>query len=160
MVQNQKINKEYQFTDSTVIRSYIYGKRGKVLLVSPSGKCHLYLFNRPKRNNFPEDVRFVYCVHTGHQDILDVTENYLGMIENGKFRCTLNSRFDDDAEVVKGAKYIVRMANEQELVDTTKMRLYNTGICAYCGRPLESEKSIRVGYGPRCLRKKKAAEEG
>lgn len=125
------------------IKDYIYGGRGIVTLKAPSGKSHTYIFARPKNTDvFPDDVLFVYALHEG------VKQFYIGMIEGGGFRLTHHSRFLPDTEIVKGARYIMKMANVKDL--DTPMELYHNGMCAFCGRQLTSEASINAGIGPKC----------
>lgn len=137
-----------QFTSSEDIRNYIYGGRGIMKLVSPSGNSHHYMFQKPTENAaFPDDVIFVYAVHE------QTTKFYIGMIEDNQFRLTRNSRFLPDTDIVKGAFFIMNMMKSQHLVDTTKMELYHMGVCARCGRKLESEKALKYGIGRRCMQK-------
>ena len=75
------------------------------------------------------------------------------MLELGKFRLTRNSRFLEDTDIVKGAKYIMRMSNDDSLCHTTPMKLYHEGMCARCGRRLLDSKSKKIGYGYKCLKK-------
>ena len=135
-----------QLVGQQTIRNYIYGGRGVVTLKAPSGKQHSYVFAKPKNTDvFPDDVLFVYALHAG------VKQFYIGMIEKGKFRLTHNSRFLPDTEIVRGARYIMRMASEPDL--NSKMELWHEGVCAFCGRKLSSEKSLSTGIGPRCRRR-------
>lgn len=141
----RKLYPEYSAKLDTAekIKNYIYGGRGIVTLKAPSGKSHTYIFAKPKNANvFPDDVLFVYALHEG------VKQFYVGMIEGGGFRLTNHSRFLPDTEIVKGARYILKMANMQNL--DTPMELYHNGMCAFCGRPLTSELSVSEGIGPRC----------
>lgn len=128
------------------IRNYIYGGRGIVTLKAPSGKQHTYAFWKPTDDkSFPDDIRFVYAIHDG------VKKFYIGMIEQGEFRLTNNSRFLPDTEIVKGARYIMRMATVENMV--TPMELWHEGMCCFCGRKLTSEKSLSTGIGPKCSRR-------
>lgn len=137
-----------KLTESKVIYNYIMGGRGIVKLEAPSGNHHYYLFQKPAdREAFPDDVLFVYAVHDFKKKF------YIGMIEEGKFRLTRNSRFLGDTDIVKGAQYIVAMAHNQKLVDETPMSLYHMGVCARCGRELTSNISVSCGIGPKCMRK-------
>ena len=131
-----------------VAKQYILGGKGVVTLESPSGIHHTYHFKRPQNpNNFPEDIIFVYAVHQ-QQKLF-----YVGMIENGAFRLTTNSRFLNDTPIVRGARYIMRMIDEPDLMNKTEMKLYHEGVCSVCGRKLTSPKSISIGVGPKCLRR-------
>lgn len=138
-----------RLTTAKDIYNYIMGGRGIVRLEAPSGTHHYYMFKKPaNRDDFPDDVLFVYAIH-------DMAKKfYVGMIEEGKFRLTRNSRFLGDTDIVKGAYYIMRMSKSQELVDKTPMKLYHAGICAFCGRQLTSEKSIKIGIGPKCKKQR------
>lgn len=146
-------NSSQQFKSSELITDYIHGGRGIMKLESPSGVHHYYLFQKPAdKDAFPDDVVFVYAIH-------DFTKKfYLGMIEQGKFRLTKNSRFLPDADIVKGAFYIMKMSHSQPLVDRTPMKLSHMGMCARCGRELITDKSIHNGIGPKCRKKLKHAE--
>ena len=131
---------------SEKIRDYIFGGRGIVTLKSPTGVHHTYVFQRPRNEDqFPDDVMFVYALHDGNKMF------YVGMIENNQFRLTRSSRFLNDTEIVRGARYIMKMAFVEDL--DTPMELYHEGICSVCGRPLTNPKSIQTGIGPRCRRR-------
>lgn len=135
-----------QLTSSDIIRNYIYGGRGIVKLKSPSGNEHHYMFQKPlEKDSFPDDVIFVYAVHDQEKKF------YIGMIENNQFRLTRHSRFLPDNDIVKGAFFIMNMMKSQSLVDNTQMELYHMGICARCGRRLESEKALKYGIGRKCM---------
>lgn len=130
------------------IKNYIYGGRGVVTLKAPSGKSHTYVFAKPANPNiFPDDILFVYALHEGVQQF------YVGMVELGEFRLTRNSRYLPDTEIVRGAKYIMKMANKPNLV--TPMELYHNGCCCFCGNKLTSEKSLKIGMGSRCKKRLK-----
>lgn len=135
-----------QITDSDVIKQYILGGKGIVTLEAPSGNSHTYAFFKPRNGSeFPEDIRFVYAVHEKKKLF------YIGMIEQGRLRLTRNSRFLADTEIVKGAFYIMKMANNPLL--RTPMKLYHEGVCCRCGRPLTDEKSLKYGIGRSCRNK-------
>lgn len=142
-----RLNEEYrhQMTDNSIICRYINGGRGVVTLEAPSGKSHTYMFRKPiNSSEFPEDVVFVYAVHDKEKLF------YIGMIEDRYFRLTRNSRFLEDTEIVKGAKYIMRMAYIPHHAEQSSMKLYHEGICCRCGRPLTTEKSVDAGVGKKC----------
>lgn len=129
------------------ISRYIYGGKGVVTLLSPTGVQHTYAFQKPRDSDeFPDDVRFVYAVHDNCKLF------YIGMVENGEFRLTKRSRFLNDTEIVRGARYIWKMAN---MSFETPMKLYHEGMCARCGRQLTSEHSKIHGFGKDCLRRVK-----
>lgn len=134
-----------KFESSEAITNYIYGGRGIMKLQAPSGVHHYYMFQKPAdRDAFPDDVVFVYAIHDFEKKF------YIGMIEQGKFRLTRNSRFLPDTDIVKGAFYIMKMSKSQKLVDSTPMSLSHMGMCARCGRELKTDKSIQLGYGRKC----------
>lgn len=134
-----------RLTSCEDIRNYIYGGRGIVKLESPSGDYHFYMFEKPVETDvFPEDVIFVYAIHEQEKKF------YLGMIEDDKFRLTRHSRFLPDTDIVKGAYFIMKMMKSQQLIDNTPMRIYHTGICARCGRKLESPDALKYGIGRKC----------
>lgn len=133
----------HQMTDCNIIYSYIHGGKGIVTLEAPSGKSHMYAFYKPRNSDeFPNDVIFVYAVHNLQKLF------YVGMIEQDRFRVTRHSRFLEDNEIVKGASYIMKMA--QGKITKSPMKLYHEGICCRCGRPLTHEKSVKQGIGSRC----------
>lgn len=135
-------------TDSQAIHRYLHGGAGEVTLASPrSGKAHTYAFLRPRNSrDFPPDTIFVYVVHEGHR-------MYIGMLSGEDFRLTAKSRFGPDTEAVKGAYYIVKMANRQDVVDTKQMNLYHHNTCCFCGRPLKTTKALQAGIGRKCIAK-------
>lgn len=133
------------FKSSELIHDYIYGGRGIVKLQAPSGTHHFYMFQKPaERDAFPDDVIFVYAIHEQSKKF------YLGMIEEGKFRLTKNSRFLPDTDIVKGAFFIMKMSKSQDLVDKTPMILSHMGVCARCGRRLDAEDTLKYGIGKKC----------
>lgn len=134
-----------KLTDRATIYRYIHGGRGAVDLIAPSGKKHSYLFLRPRNGeHYPTDIVFVYALHN------DDTKFYVGMIEEGKFRLTANSRFLGDTEIVKGARYIMKMATIDHFAEFSKMTLQHLGMCCRCGRPLSDEKYLEEGIGRKC----------
>lgn len=137
-----------QIKDADILKEYLYGGKGVVELVAPSGKKHDYLFAKPaKISFFPDDVMFVYALHE------DTKLFYVGMIEEGKFKLTKSSRFLPDTEIVQGAEYIMKLANVPGFIKKSKMTIYNLGMCARCGRPLKGEKQLTRGYGTKCYKK-------
>lgn len=133
---------------SEKIRNYIFGGQGIVTLLSPSGISHTYVIKHPnERDQFPDDVYFVYALHENEKLF------YIGMIENEVFRLTRSSRFLYDSDIVKGARYIMKMAHDDKYL--SKMRLIHCGVCSRCGRPLTSVKSRITGIGPKCSKKLK-----
>lgn len=137
-----------QIKNTTILKEYMYGGKGVIELVSPSGKKHDYLFAKPtKINFFPDDVIFVYALHE------DRTLFYVGMLEKGCFKITKSSRFLPDTEIVRGAEYIIKLAEVPGLIEIYKMKVYNLGMCARCGRPLKGEKQLLKGYGNKCYDK-------
>lgn len=136
---------EYSCKLSTpeAIKNYIFGNKGVVTLKSPTGKHHTYFISKPRNEDqFPSDVRFVYAFHDNQKLF------YVGKIERNIFRLTRSSRFLWDNEITKGAKYILKMANMNQL--DTPMELFHEGVCCRCGRPLTHPKSIQTGIGPKC----------
>ena len=138
---------ERLMTNSEIIYRYLHGGNGEVTLVSPrTFKAHSYVFARPSNViQFPENTIFVYVLHEGHR-------MYLGMLDGSGFRLTGKSTFGEDTESVKGARYIVKMANRQDVVDKKAMHLYHSGRCCKCGRPLSSSKAMKLGIGRCCLK--------
>ena len=135
-------------TDSSSIYRYIHAGKGEVTLVSPmSLKAHSYLFKQPADSgSFPADTIFVYVIHEGHS-------MYIGMLDNQYgFRLTNKSAFGEHTEAVKGARYIVKMASNQNLVDKRSMLLYHSGRCCKCGRLLRSDKALKLGIGRCCIK--------
>lgn len=141
-------DKMCQFSKSEDIRNYIHGGKGVLLLEAPSGKHHRYCFTIPREyEKFDKGTMFVYILcHNGYK-------SYVGMVENDVFRLTRHSKFAYDSEIVKGAFYIMKMSNNQNLVDTTPMKLYHMGVCCRCGRELTTLSSIKSGIGPKCKKK-------
>ncbi len=140
----------YAITHVDTLKRCMLGGRGTVCLVSPSGKAHTYKFNKPlNKDQYPDDVIFVNVLHESKYF-------YIGMIEGHRFRVTKHSRFDEDSESVKGAKYLMEMINVDGFFKSTRMKVYHTGRCSVCGRKLTSENAIQIGVGNKCLRKLKA----
>ena len=134
--------------DRKILIDYLLGGTGIVTLKSPSGIHHTYMFRKPRNpNEFPEDIYFVYAISRDNKLF------YVGMLENMRFRLTMNSRFRADNDIAKGAKYIERLMNSPKLFENTKMEIYHEGVCSVCGRKLTNPKSIKYGIGPECRRK-------
>lgn len=133
--------------DSTKIHRYIHGGKGEVTLVNPNSmNCHTYAFSAPSDpKSFPPGTIFIYAIHEGHR-------MYLGMLDGPRVRLTRKSTFGDNTDIVKGARYIVAMANRQDLVDKQQMKLYHCGRCALCGRRLRGMRSIKRGMGSKCMK--------
>lgn len=148
MIFNREGKDNCLMTDSSIIYRYIHGKNGKVTLVNPnSNKAHSYVFARPAdETRFPENTIFVYALHEGHR-------MYIGLLDGSGLRRTAASMFGEDTEAVKGARYVVNMANRQDLVDRKAMLLYHSGRCCVCGRKLTSAKAMKDGVGKKCLKK-------
>ena len=137
----------YPITSREALYNCVYGGKGYICLVAPTMKAHSYRFNKPRnKDDFPDDVIFVSVLH-------ERSYFYIGMIENGKFRRTKNSRFEEDNESVKGARYILKLLDDPGLFHKTAMRMYHHGKCAVCGRKLTSGKYISLGVGPKCKNK-------
>ena len=135
------------FTDSNILNTYLYGGDAVVTLESPSGTKHTYVYSKPKdSDSFPIDTRFVYCLH-------GTKRFYLGMIDQDRFRLTRNSRFTEDTDIVKGAKYIENLRKNQVFLDSSPMKIYHNFRCARCHRLLTDEKAIKLGYGKKCYKK-------
>ena len=139
----------YQITEHDALRNCMLGGKGLICLVSPSTKAHTYRFNKPRNSaDFPDDVIFVSVLHENKYF-------YIGMIERKKFRLTRNSRFEEDTESVRGAKFLVGLLNDENAFKSTKMKMYHSGRCAVCGRKLNSQRAIKCGVGGKCLAKLK-----
>ena len=149
---------EHRITTIADLNRIVYGHQGAIILESPSGKTHIYQYCLPiKKDGFPEDVRFVYNIHVNNKEYPlskdsyeSLTRFYIGMIERDQFRVTHSSRFEEDTEVVKGARYLEKMRKNQHLFDTTPMKIYTCGICARCGHIVKDKKFSPKGYGKSC----------
>lgn len=137
-----------RFTSQENLYNYLYGGRGIVTLMSPTGDYHTYSYEKPRNaEDFPEDIRFVFVIHS---DAEQYTKFYLGMIENDKFRITRNSRFGSNTPVVKGAFYIEKLRKSQQFLDASPMKIFHQGVCGLCGSKIWSTKSLECGFGRSC----------
>lgn len=135
-----------QITDSQILYDYMHGGQGVIKLEAPSGKSHLYAIIKPiNSSDFPNDTYFIYAIH-------ETKKFYLGVLEDDSFRLTKNSRFLSNTEIVKGANYLVSMMNNPLLLSASPMKIYHMGMCARCGRKLTSSKTLKIGFGKKCLR--------
>lgn len=130
------------------IRSYLEGGKGVVTLLSPTGEHRTYSFRRPYDDIFKDDdyyknALFVYAQTSSHNWM------YVGLYNKNSFRLTQASRYGINHPIVKGARYLVKMMND-ELAAQGPMILYHEGVCSVCGRKLTNPKSINTGIGPRC----------
>lgn len=145
---DRNIDTANQIHSSDTIRNYVYGGGGALILEGPSGTSHVYKFQQPNPvDQFPDDVRFVYALH---EDISGDKLFYIGMVSKGQFKLTRHSRFLVDTPIVRGAYYIIRLMNYQQLLDSTPMKIYHNGRCCFCNKPISSAKSIELGYGRQC----------
>ena len=138
-----------KLTSGPQLAKYVSGGRGIVTLESPSGKHHTYEFRRPNDESaFPNTTFFVYVLVKEH------TWMYVGMYNSGTkhFRLTRASTYRHDSEIVKGVKYLTKLARCLGSIDDFRMSAYHEGICSVCGRRLTSPKSIQTGMGPHCRR--------
>ena len=136
----------HTLTGADTIKNYCMGGHAIVTLSSPTGVHHTYFIRAPwknDKNNFSEDTRFVYTLHSNGKWL------YVGqMCKNGTvFRRTKNSYFDESHPVFKGANYILRMMKENF---DTPMVLRHEGCCSRCGRRLTDPDSIERGMGRHC----------
>ena len=160
MIFNPKGRESYILRDSTIINRYIHAGNGELILYYPGLKtsdgqwyiepiAHKYRFLKPSdESDFPEGTIFVYVVHEDKQF-------YLGMLSDRAkdgFKRTKSSRFEEDTDAVRGARFITRMSTDQLLVDRTRMELYQSGRCCRCGHILKSATAIHNGIGKNCLR--------
>ena len=104
----QKIS-SYLITNKDTILNCIHGGKGQLVLASPTGQSHCYLFLKPRNEReFQPGTIFVYVKHESYK-------YYLGMLTaDNVFKLTCNSRFEYDTEAVKGAYYIVKMSRTCE----------------------------------------------
>lgn len=144
MVLDKFPDAKFRMTDKSTILDYIHGGSGELLMVAPSMKAHRYRFKFPTNSNkFPLDVVFVYVIH-------DDKEMYLGIFDIKGFRLTQNSRFLRDSEVAKGAQWLSDMLFSERNFENSSMKIFNSGTCARCGKPLNSLKAISIGFGRKC----------
>lgn len=139
---------EHLMLDAKAIYRYIHAGQGEVTLVAPKSlHAHTYRFESPKNKaQFAPGTIFVYVLHDEHKLYLGILDEELGV------RLTRQSTFGEDTEAVKGAKYIVKMALRQDLVDKKAMHLYHSGRCCKCGRKLNSYQANLDGIGKKCLK--------
>ena len=141
-----------KITEYAVLKDVMYGGKGVITMISPSGNSHQYLFSRPiNQDDFPDDIRFVYALHEDKRF-------YVGMIEQGRFRLTRNSRFTPDTEIVRGAHYFMKMISD-ERIQKSPMTLVHGDRCCKCGRKLDSKFGRIHGCGKKCFKKLRAEEE-
>lgn len=137
----------YELQDSTDIITYISGGKGILTLTSPTGKYHTYAFNKPRYpNDFPDGTLFIYS------QVASGVWLYCGMVDSDfTFRLTRFSTWDNDCEIVKGIRFIMRMIHNQPY--NKSMKLYHAGVCSVCGKKLTNPKSIIKGLGPKCRKR-------
>lgn len=144
MVLDKFPDSKFRMTDKSIILDYIHGGKGELLIVSPSMKAHRYRFKFPTNSSkFPLDVVFVYVVH-------DDKEMYLGIFDIRGFRLTQNSRFLRDSEVAKGAQWLSDVLFSKGKFENSPMKIFSSGRCARCGKLLNSDKAISLGFGRKC----------
>lgn len=139
------------FTDSKILDEYIHAGNATVRLQAPSGKAHTYVYRMPRDPAMDIKRRFVYVIHENEKTGL-TQEFYLGQLSpiSDTFEITRASRFLPDTEIVKGAMYIDKLRQNQEMFNRSPMKIYHLGRCGRCGRLLEDEESLKYGLGKKC----------
>lgn len=133
------------------IERFIYGGQGIcTLLQVDNGIYHSYKFSKPKDSSFPPDIIFVYAVHETETDKPMLF--YIGKVDKDGFTLTSKSRFQADNDIVKGARWIVKMSKNDKVAADSRMILTHNGRCARCGRPLSQESACRAGIGNKCMK--------
>lgn len=141
-------NNDYRLTDSAAILRCIHAGKGTLALVNAESlKHHTYYFSSPSDpDEFEPGTIFVYCKHESGG------RNYVGKLDKDRVRLTRRSNYGVHTEAVKGANYIVKMANDPIKAADGRMMLYTEGRCCMCGRPLTESKSLHRGIGKKCLK--------
>lgn len=140
-----------QLNTAEDVKRFIYGGQGIcTLLQVNNGISHTYKFSRPKDSSFPPDIIFVYAVHNPETDKPMLF--YVGKVDKDGFTLTSKSRFRADNDIAKGAKWIVRMSQHDEVASDSRMVLYHNGRCARCGRMLSRDEACKHGIGNKCMK--------
>ncbi len=91
----------------------------------------------------PIPTYFVNLLCDGSAD--DGAFRYLGLVQNGQFRLTRNSKAGIDAPSVKAFAFFMKLTDlHKDLVVRHEVR------CGRCGRTLTVPESIDRGIGPEC----------
>lgn len=72
---------------------------------------------------------------------------YIGVIDNGKFRTTKASKIDAKALSILAFNYTVVHLLKGDLTD---VNIFHEGRCCRCGKRLTTPESIKSGIGPIC----------
>jgi hypothetical protein len=76
---------------------------------------------------------------------------FLGMIYDGQFRVTEDSRFNEMSSIIIEFSRFWDNLSKHKIPEHIK--IYHEGKCGCCGRPLTGPKSMVTGVGPVCVKK-------
>lgn len=93
------------------------------------------------------DAHFVSLLSNGSADEGDF--RYLGLIKNGMFRLTRNSKVNEQAASYKAFEWFWNMVRDGI---PTELVVRHEGKCGRCGRTLTVPESIDQGIGPECIK--------
>ena len=97
------------------------------------------------KDNDKKDFFFVSYLANGSADEGDFA--YLGIVADGKFRTTKNSRAGSDTEVARAFDWFMRLPGPDM---PNQLVVHHEGRCGKCGRTLTVPESIESGIGPEC----------
>lgn len=92
------------------------------------------------------DVYFVNLLANGSADEGFFT--YVGLIREGRFLLTKNSKVSIDAASFKAFNYFWNRDHNGEI--PAQLRVMHAGRCGRCGRTLTEPESLDSGFGPEC----------
>jgi hypothetical protein len=95
-----------------------------------------------------EDKKELYFVSllTGSDNESDY--QYLGVVENGKFRTTKKSKLTIDSTPVKAFNFFISKLHKLNKIEG--LNIFHAGRCGKCGKKLTTPESIKTGFGPHC----------
>ena len=75
---------------------------------------------------------------------------YMGVLDNGGFKATTNSRVSKDADSHRAFSWFLRRMSEGG-APCAKLEFWTEGHCGRCGRGLTVPTSVNAGFGPECI---------
>jgi len=130
---------------ATALNLILAGKAVFTLVSKKSGTRYTYKVIRADSKKWNPATYFVSLL-TGP----DNTSNYqyIGMIQNNRFRTTQKSRMRDDSVPVKAISWSLIQLSAGKMSEL--LEIWHEGRCCRCGRRLTVPDSIAIGLGPEC----------
>ena len=131
---------------------FLGGKATFTVHNTQSGEHRTYKIRKPEPTaQYPNPAWFLKQM-TGNDNVNHYS--YIGMIDsqNGTVRLTRASKFAEDSNTVKAARWVVsRIILGLQIPD--QIDIHHSGHCGCCGKTLTEPESLTTGLGPICRKR-------